>query len=168
MANNFTPQKSLRSNVIKSALKSYIVPAFVRKYQVVAIRALWSIENLHENTIWGTRRELDELLYRKEEIVAYVSCITALNVRNCAQKRKRTVEKDNSDVSSESEEELEIQKEDKISRPGLSFWLVLDSPNYALEKYERDLSKLFMSSKLNLQSCKAVKGRGKVSYNIKN
>ena len=83
-------------------------------------------------------------------------------------KRKRMVEKEDCDISSDSEEELEIQREDNINRPGLSFWLVLDSPNYALEKYEWDLLKLFMSSKLNLQSCKALKGRGKVSYNIIN
>ena len=99
----------------------------------MSVRALWSIESLHENSIWGKRWELEELIYRKEEIVAYFSCITALVMKNSGQKRKRVEEKDNSDFSGDSEEEdFVTQPEAMVNRPGLSFWLVLDCPNYTL------------------------------------
>ena len=58
--------EGLRSNILKAALKTFIVPAYVAKYQVIAVRTLWSYERLKgEEGIWKKKRELQELLYRK-------------------------------------------------------------------------------------------------------
>ena len=83
MEKNFRPRLSLPSTFIKNALRSYFVPAFVRKY-----RTLWNVElDIPGKTILGERLELEEFLYNNDNIVAYVSCVTAHS--QVSHKRKR-------------------------------------------------------------------------------
>ena len=150
MEKNFRPKLSLRSTVIKNALRSYFVPAFARKYQVAAVRTLWNVElDIPGKTIWGKRRELEEFLYNNENIVAYVSCVTAHS--QVSHKRKRE----------SSDEESDSKDTDVANIPGIAFWIVFDWPEFANDTFEERLSKLFMEAGLNLMSCKSIRGRGK-------
>ena len=159
---SFVPQKTVRSNVLRNALKAYIVPAFASKYQIAAIRTLWSFEGLCESdSIWIKRREMQELLYRDNEVVAYFSCITALENRRKKRKRPQKQPAMTASFSSEESEDEDDEDDDNINMPGISFWIVFDWPAHALHGFEEKLTKLFMSSGLNLDSCKTIKGRGK-------
>ena len=70
----FKPQKQLRSNVIKKALKAFIVPIFARRYQICAVRALWDDIDLG-NEIWAKRKELEQILSDESDVVAFFSCV---------------------------------------------------------------------------------------------
>ena len=70
MAENFKPRRELRDNKLKRALRAFIVPAFARSYQVVAVRALWD-SGAGEELIWGKRLELEAMLEGKKSIVAF-------------------------------------------------------------------------------------------------
>ena len=68
------PIKELRSQPLKSALKSCIVSKVGQKYQIIALRAL-----VNENSeLWNTRRKLEEILNNDTHIVGFISSGTAL------------------------------------------------------------------------------------------
>ena len=155
MSKEFKPQPTLRSTVLKNALKAYVVPPFSQKYQVVAVRCLWSYErspDCDSTNIWSKRRELEFLLANNDKIVAFFSSITALQKKQLP--KKRCIE--DSDESEEKEEE-EVRES---NLPGLAFWVVFDWPTHAVQGFEERLAKQFMSAGLNLLSCKAIRGRG--------
>ena len=64
----FKGQNSLRSNVLKRALKSYIIPPVLKKYQVIALRALWDDDQPDENRIWFRRKTMEDVLSRSEHV----------------------------------------------------------------------------------------------------
>ena len=49
----FKSQRQLRSNVIKNALKAYVVGPFTLKYQVCAVRSL-CVDGMSKEKIWIT------------------------------------------------------------------------------------------------------------------
>ena len=156
MAVNYKPEDTLRCKPLREGLKRYIVPQVVAKYNIVSLRAVWTLERLAvDASIWEKRRELEVILLAQDEIVAFFSCITALSQRKPPKKRKR---KEENDSSEESEEE---DNESKIPLPGLSFWIVCDWPEYGIKKLEGTISKLFQEAGLNIERCKAITSRGK-------
>ena len=64
-----------------------------------------------------------------------------------------------SSESSVDEEEKKDESEPALI-PGVSFWIVVDWPNYALSSYEEIITKTFLAAGLNLESCKAIRSRG--------
>ena len=74
----FKPQRQLRSNVIKNALKAYVVGPLTLKYQVCAVRSL-CVDGVSKEKIWITRRLLESLLEENPYVVCFFSCITALS-----------------------------------------------------------------------------------------
>ena len=74
----FKPQRQLRSNVIKNALKTYVVRPLTSKYQVSAVRSL-CVDGVSKEKIWMTRRLLESLLEENPYVVCFFSCITALS-----------------------------------------------------------------------------------------
>ena len=155
------PNRQLRSKVLKRALKCYIIPPFLQSYEVVGIRAL--LKNETDN-IWEKRRILEAILNNDKHVVAFFSCITALEGKKKQRKRK-FVHKDPDE--SEEDEEVEAAEDDveELSiLPGVSFWVVFDWPQYGLAAYEDRISKHFMESGVDLINCKAVRGRGKHTF----
>ena len=78
----------LKSKVLKRSLSAYIVPPFVNKYNVVAVRALWREKRDKEKSIWAKRRQLECILNEQKEVVSFFSCITGL-YKKAQKKRKR-------------------------------------------------------------------------------
>ena len=107
---------------------------------------------------------MEALLLNNESVVAFFSCITALNDGSKQQKRKKIRKEDCTLDSSESEEEEEEEEEQLFLRkllPGMAFWIVVDWPTYATSAIEEIISKNFLGGLLELVSCKAIKPRGK-------
>ena len=76
---------ALTDSALKRSLKAYIVPPFIKKYQVVSVRTLFSHKSL-----WLKRTQLENILKENEKVVAFFSCVTALNKpkRKSTQARK--------------------------------------------------------------------------------
>ena len=141
----------LRSEVIKRSLRSFIVPSIIRKYQVVAVRALWNSAERADDLIWGKRRELENLLLDNDKVAAFFSCITSM-MQPKPKKRKRGYEEES---GSEEDEEETLD-----AAPGIAFWVAFDWPEYALSAFEDEICKSFLQSGMNLLTCKAIKSRG--------
>ena len=82
-------------------------------------------------------------------------CITALSKGNHRKKNQRS----NKD-SSNSEDETVAEQ---ILCPGISLWIVFNWPKSGLTAFEKYLSKEILAVGLDLRSCKAIPGRGKIS-----
>ena len=115
----FKPQRQLRSNVIKNALKAYVVGPFTSKYQVRAFRSL-CVDGVSKEKIWITRRLLESLLEENPYVVCFFSCITALSEGNYGKKNRRS----NKDSSNSKDETVAEQ----IFCPGISLWIVFNWP----------------------------------------
>ena len=151
MAANFCPRRELREKTLERALKTYIVPPFCRKYQVIALRALWNMESSEENVIWGKRIAMENILDGNLHVVAFFSCITAMQSKG-NKKRKRN------DSDSEGNESNEC-----LTAPGLAFWIVFDWPEHALSAFENIIEKNFMEAGLDIDRCAVIRPRGTFS-----
>ena len=156
---SFTLQKTLRSEELKRALTNYVVPPFGNRYQIIAVRALWKVEELEKQGIWA-KRLMEAILSKKKEIVSFISCITALEPEKKKRQKKRkrpTID----EASSEEETESSDEEDDRNIRPGLSFWVVADWPEFALEAIEQNLTKIILENGFDINQCKGIKPRGK-------
>ena len=152
----FKPQCQLRSNVLKDALKSFIVPLFTKRYQVCAIRAIWPNTD-NENVIWRKRRELECMLSTDKNVVAFFSCVCLLNDETIKKKRKKREEQ--ADESGESDDCQDEEEGSKIKN-GLSFWIVFNAPEVLNNDFENLMTKRFLICGLDVKECKALKPRG--------
>ena len=127
------PRQTDRSNTIRSCLEATIVPVFVSKHRILAIRALWEVcgvdTRIAELNIWNKRQQLEDLLLRESEVVAFFSCITALTKRKVGKKRKR---KDDESSDAESDGELELNDTTVIPGKKDSFKFYYYSEIYAI------------------------------------
>ena len=73
----FKAVKELRSSLIRNSLKSFVVSALIRKFEVSAVRAICA-GTLSKENIWLQRRKMEKLLEDNEHIVCFFSCITAM------------------------------------------------------------------------------------------
>ena len=128
----FRPQLQLRSNVVKNALKVYVVGPLASKYQVCAVRSL-CVDGVSKEKIWITRRLLESLLEENPYVVCFFSCITALSEGNCRKKNQRS-----NKVSSNSEDETVAEQ---TFCPGISLWIVFNWPESGLAAFEEYISK---------------------------
>jgi len=92
-------KKEIRSNVLKSALKSFVIDHVSNKYEVAAVRIILQHDDGQE--LWLTRQKTEAALYRDKNVVAFISCLTA----------------------------IEVQKK-KDPYVGVAFWVVFDWPQY--------------------------------------
>ena len=150
----FKPQCQLRSSVIKNALKAYVVGPFTSKYQVCAVRSL-CVNGVSKEKIRIPRRLVESLLEENPYVVCFFSCITALSEGNCRKKNQRS-----NKVSSNSEDETVAEQ---TFCPGISLWIVFNWPESGLAAFEEYISKEILAADLDLRSCKAIRGRGKIS-----
>lgn len=155
MDNKFKPQRELRSDVLKNALKTYIVSPLCKSYQACAVRALWN-EETSALDIWKQRKTLENKLFSMEKVVAFVSSFTAIESKSGKKKRKSTENLE----SDESNEESSGNEKSTVTL-GLAFWIVFDWPECVQDNFLEMISKEFMEAKLGIESCRAVKGRGR-------
>ena len=64
----YTPRRELRSNVMKEALKTFIVSPVVSKYQVCAVRLLWP-QAYYLRDMWRKRKEMNEIVKNIAKVV---------------------------------------------------------------------------------------------------
>ena len=124
----------LKSEVLKTALKSFVVPNIVNSYQVCAIRALWYNEDA-PSLIWGKRAQLENIISSVQNVVGFFSCVTALNGKN--------------------------ENGESIYEPGFSLWIMFDTPEVGIGNFENLLCRKLLASDLHIQKCTTIKGRGK-------
>ena len=108
--------------------------------------------------LWITRRLLESLLEENPYVVCFFSCITALSEGKPGKKNRRS----NRD-SSNSEDETVAER---IFCPGISLWIVFKWPESVLVAFEEYISKEMLSAGLDLRSCKAIWGRGKIYLHL--
>ena len=150
----FKPQRQLRSNVIKNALKAYVVGPLTSKYQVCAFRSL-CVDGVSEEKIWITRRLLESLLEENPYVACFFSSVTALSEGNYGKKNRRS----NKDSSNGEDETVAEQ----AFCSGISLWIVFNWPESGLAAFEEYISIEILAAGLDLRSCKAILGRGKIS-----
>ena len=150
----FKPQRQLRSNVIKNALKTSVVGPLTPKYQVRAVRSL-CVDGVSKEKFWITRCLLKSLLEENPYAVCFFSCITAIPEGNHG-KQNRPSNKDSSNSKDENVAE-------QIFCPGISLWNMFNWPESGLTAFEEYISKEILAAGLDLRSCKAIQGRGKIS-----
>ena len=133
------PNKELRCEPLKRALSTFVVPVILKKYQIVALRALLSDKD--EKSIWAKRRAMEYLLSKDEKIGGFFSCITAL-------------------------EQIDGGKE-KIVSPGVSFWIFFDWPAHGIDAFTNRVVKMFLMSEMQIKQCTPIRSRGNffIKYN---
>ena len=85
----FKPQRQLSSNVIKNALKAYVVGTLTSKYQVCTVRSL-RVDGVSKEKIWITRRLLGSFLEENPYVVCFFSCITIPSEGNHGKMNRRS------------------------------------------------------------------------------
>ena len=110
---------------------------------------------MSKEKIWITRRLLESLLEETPYAVRFFSCITAFLEGKHGKKNRRS----NKD-SSNSEDETVAEQ---IFCPGISLWIEFNWPESGLAAFEEYISKEILAAGLDLRSCKAIRGRGKIS-----
>ena len=78
MSASFTPNSTLRSPVLRNALKAYVVLPFLRNYTIVAICALWDNKRMPVFTFWNKRREMKIILLANDNIVAFYPTLVTI------------------------------------------------------------------------------------------
>jgi len=71
-------KKEIKSCVLKSALKSFILSHVTNYYEVAGVRTLMR----DKQKIWLIRRRLEESLSKQKHVVGFVSCLTALKTKD--------------------------------------------------------------------------------------
>ena len=129
---NYKPNKELREEPLKRVLKSYIVPIICCKYQTTAVRVLWKEDSY--SLMWSKRVQLESMLKEIKPVVAFISCITAVDER---------------------------KKSENSWKAGYTFWIAFDWPEYGISGFENMICKKFFDAGVSVSSCKSVQGRGK-------
>lgn len=129
------PKKELKCAFVKTTLKSFVIQHVSKCYQAAAIRVMLPTGSKTE--VWLARQKLENRFSNELQIVGFFSCATAL---------------------------YGVKKGDEQQTiAGVSFWVMFDWPDMAIESYECHLTKIVIESGLDIVHCKAVKGRGKLS-----
>lgn len=129
------PKTEIRSVPLIHALKTFVVDHVMKHYTVAGIRALMKPDSKHE--IWQVRQILENKFSEEKHIVGFVSCGTALKTK---------------------------YKGQDVELPGISFFVMFDWPECAIDYYENHLSEMVMNSGLDLYNCKALRGRSKFNF----
>ncbi|XP_066933575.1 uncharacterized protein [Clytia hemisphaerica] len=129
------PKKELRCSLLKTTLKSFVVTHVSKYYQACGIRVM--LPHLSKVEVWLARQKLEERLASEPHVVGFFSCGTALY----------DVKKNNND-------------DEQQAIAGVTFWIMFDWPDMAIEVYESHITRVAMDVGLDTVHCKAVKGRG--------
>eukprot|EP00111_Clytia_hemisphaerica_P019795 TCONS_00058404-protein len=124
------PKAEIRSIPLVHALKTFVVENVMKHYTVAAIRALMKPDSKVE--IWQVRQALEKKFSEDAHIAGFVSCGTALKTK---------------------------YKGQDIDLPGISFFVMFDWAECAIDSYENHLSKVVMNSGLDIYNCRALRGR---------
>ena len=120
----FKPQHQLCSNVIKNALKAYLVVLLTTsKYQVCAVRSLY-VDGVSKEKIWITRHQLESLRVKNPYVVCFFTCIAALSEGKHEKKNRRS----NSDSSNSEDDTVSEQN----FCPGIILWVMFNWPESGL------------------------------------
>ena len=136
----FKAVKELRSSLIRNSLKSFVVSALIRKFEVSAVRAICT-GTLSKENIWLQRRKMEKLLEDNEHIVCFFLCITAMVDNKKAKAGKRRND------SGSSEEDME---ESSSNNCDISFWIVFNWPEYGILSFAEHISREFLTGELDL------------------
>ena len=124
------------------------------KYQVCAVRSL-CVDGVSKEKIQITRRLLEGLLEENPYVACFFSCITALSEGKYGRNKQRA----NQDSSNSEDETVTVE----IFCPRISLWIVFNWPESGLSAFEEYISKEILAAGLDLRSCKAIRGCGKIS-----
>lgn len=159
------PKRQLKSSLLKDSLKAYLLPHILNHYEIVCVRALLRSENDYE--VWTKRRWLERILDNDENIVFFISCITAVLQKKQEKKTKRRkkdlTDKQQIDKDCHSSSD-DLNKEDYETISGLSFWIAFDWPGYGVKAYENKIFDMFMKANVDPMECSAIHGRGNLFY----
>ena len=95
------------------------------------------------------------MLEENSYVARFFSSVTALSEGNYGKKNRRSNED-----SSNSEDETVAEQ---ACCSGISLWIVFNWPESGLAAFEEYISKEILAAGLDLRSCKAIRGHGKIS-----
>ena len=104
------------------------------------------------------------------EIILFISCITGQE-KGAPTKRKRKQEEDSDDDekgddSNDNDADLSLTPStldtaNKAIYPGLTFWIVMETPQACVNDVQTNVMKIMLQSGLEIDSCKPIVSRGK-------
>ena len=151
----------LKSLPIKRAINAWIVPAVIKKYHVLALRALWNSESDAETYIWGKRREMELLMENMEPVACFFSCITMMPYRAKKRKRRSNDDGDGDDDDDDGDETQEDSENIPKARPGIAFWICFSCADFAADEFMNTACRSFLQAEFDLETCKVIKPKGK-------
>ena len=135
----FKPRRQLRSNVVKNALKAYVVGPLTSKKQVFGLRC-HCVDSLSKEKIWITRRLLESLLEENPYAVWFFWKAEPTWITKHGKKRRQT----NKDRSN-SEDKTAAEQ---FFSPGISLWNVFNLPESGLAVFEEYIFKEILAASL--------------------
>ena len=121
------PRRALRNETLKSALKNFVVPCLSNRYNICAFRALWEVKKddqvMAEMNIWFKRNEINEMIEKMDDCVAFFTCLTALDsgdMRRKLKEKKRRISADLRVSGSDTDNDYNSYEENGII-PGKKF-----------------------------------------------
>ena len=113
------------------------------------------VDGVSKEQMWITRHLLESLLQENPYVDCFFSCLTALSEGNHGKKNQRS----NKDRSNSEDEAVAEQ----ILCLGISLWIMFIWPESGLAVFEEYISKEILAAGLDLRSCKAIQGCGKIT-----
>ena len=119
--------------------------------------------------VTAKRKQLELILEQNDEIILFISCITGQE-KGAPTKRKRKQEKEDSDDdekgddSNDNDADLTPNTSDtpnKAIYPGLTFWIVMETPQACVNDVQTNRMKIMLQSGLEIDSCKPIVPREK-------
>ena len=111
------------------------------------------------------RRELEMLLRSQFQTMVIWTCITGIEVKKWKKNGSQTATGENraqEDVNDdEGEGECDAENEDVEIKPGISFWIVVDTPQHHLKVMENKIIQVMLTSGLDIDNCRPIKARNK-------
>ena len=157
------PRRSLKNTTLKNALKANVVSVIIKRYQAIAVRALWeTTDDPHrraELLVCAKRAQLQSLILNIEEVVGCISCVTALTLftdQEKVERKKREGDKTFSQFMAEGSGD-ETTAENRV--PGIAFWIMVDT-HFNIAELESRINRVILSGGLNISSSKIISARG--------
>ena len=121
-------QRTLRNETLKNALRNFVVPIFSNRYFITSFRALWDVDKERDKekaelNIWEKQQRLNTVLKDVKEVVAFFSCLTAMEsafIKRKLRDHKRRVNEDRRLSGSDTDNDFDSYADEGII-PGNEF-----------------------------------------------
>ena len=103
-------RRTIRNEIVKAALKNFVIPQISEKFVIISIRCLWDVhdEDLSVASFYVSNKsdELEKFFNELRDVVLYFSCTCAIEsslIRKKLLKKKRKLREDTQNATSDED-----------------------------------------------------------------